>query len=57
MGADWARKIRDECVEAGVAFHFKQWGSHDQHGEPMHKKAAGRMLDGRTWDEFPSVVA
>jgi protein gp37 len=57
MEADWAREIRDQCVEAGVAFHFKQWGSHDQHGEPMHKKAAGRMLDGRTWDEFPSVGA
>ncbi len=57
MHADWARTLRDECVEAGAAFHFKQWGSHDEHGTPMHKKLAGRLLDGRTWDEFPSVVA
>jgi protein gp37 len=57
MHSDWARTLRDECSEAGVAFHFKQWGSHDEHGTPMHKKAAGRVLDGRTWDEFPMAVA
>jgi len=57
MNADWARALRDECAAAGVALHFKQWGSHDEHGTPMHKKAAGRLLDGRTWDEFPEVVA
>lgn len=26
MHPDWARSIRDQCVAAGVAFHFKQWG-------------------------------
>lgn len=26
MHPDWARSIRDQCVTAGVAFHFKQWG-------------------------------
>jgi len=26
MHPDWARSIRDQCVEAGVPFHFKQWG-------------------------------
>ncbi|MDU7524166.1 MAG: phage Gp37/Gp68 family protein [Roseomonas mucosa] len=26
MHPDWARKLRGECAEAGVAFHFKQWG-------------------------------
>jgi len=92
MHSDWARSLRDQCVAAGVAFHFKQWGEYglydaqkdshiareDQticvfpdgsiqsHAEAfsMHadkpwwmlrvgKKAAGRDLDGRTWDEFP----
>jgi len=57
MHADWARSLRDQCDAAGVAFHFKQWGSHDEHGTPMHKKLAGRMLDGRTWDDFPEVAA
>ena len=56
MDADWVRKLRDECVAAGVPFHFKQWGSHGPDGTPMHKKAAGRVLDGRTWDEAPAVA-
>ena len=46
MDPDWVRDIRDQCVSAGVTFHFKQWGG-------TNKKKAGRMLDGRTWDEFP----
>ncbi len=32
----------------GVAFFFKQWGG-------FQKKKAGRVLDGRTWDEMPRV--
>lgn len=44
---DWIRSIRDQCLLAGVPFHFKQWGG-------TNKKKAGRMLDGRTWDEFPA---
>ena len=27
MHPDWARSLRDQCVNAGVAFHFKQWGA------------------------------
>jgi len=112
MHPAWARSIRDQCVAAGVAFHFKQWGDwaprvdesklirDGQHverkahkwmlangstglcwlssaegpwlnwtdgteglGEPddtaqvfsrVGKKRAGRLLDGRTWDEFPN---
>lgn len=26
MHPEWARRIRDQCVAAGVAFFFKQWG-------------------------------
>jgi protein gp37 len=46
MKCSWVRSIRDRCVAEGVAFHFKQWGG-------TNKKAAGRVLDGRTWDEWP----
>lgn len=46
MKAEWARDIRDQCVAAGVPFFFKQWGG-------VNKKKAGRVLDGRTWDEMP----
>ena len=46
MDPAWVRAIRDECVRDGVPFFFKQWGG-------VQKKAAGRELDGRTWDEMP----
>jgi protein gp37 len=26
MHPEWAKSLRDQCVEAGVKFHFKQWG-------------------------------
>jgi len=42
----WVRDIRDHCVSRGVPFFFKQWGG-------VNKKHAGRLLDGRTWDEMP----
>ncbi len=46
MNPDWVRALRDQCVEAGVPFFFKQWGG-------ANKRKAGRWLDGRTWDEMP----
>lgn len=56
MNVEWARSLRDQCVNAGVPFLFKQWGSHDENGVHMSKKLAGRTLDGRTWDEYPEVL-
>ena len=47
MEADWVRDIRDQCINARVPFHFKQWGG-------VFKKRHGRELDGRAWDEMPS---
>jgi protein gp37 len=47
MDSSWVRSIRDQCLDQGVAFHFKQWGG-------PNKKKSGRLLDGRTWDELPS---
>ena len=46
MPIEWVRSIRDQCVTARVAFHFKQWGG-------VNKKRTGRMLDGKTWDQLP----
>jgi protein gp37 len=46
MDPKWVRDIRDQCLRAGVSFFFKQWGG-------INKKKAGRILDGRTWDELP----
>ncbi len=121
MHPKWARGLRDQCVAAGVPYHFKQWGewapapwklsrepgeTDDQYkarsdadgathaftggfyrvdGRDVegfqaldHKpwscergpsapggavgmrrvgrKRAGRLLDGRTWDEYPEVA-
>jgi protein gp37 len=46
----WVRSIRDQCKDANVAFHFKQWGG-------INKKRAGRHLDGKTWDQLPESAA
>jgi protein gp37 len=77
MHPEWARSLRDQCVDAGVPFFFKQWGEwapnclcnlemdmahretkRPEPGKPgvmfrCGKQAAGRLLDGRTWDEVP----
>ena len=47
MVQDWVLDIRDQCLRARVPFFFKQWGG-------TNKKRAGRLLEGRTWDEMPS---
>jgi protein gp37 len=46
MPIDWVEEIEDMCRAAGTAFFFKQWGG-------RNKKAAGRTLKGRTYDEMP----
>jgi len=56
MHPDWPRSLRDQCQAGGVAYHFKQWGSWDSAGSHVGKKAAGRVLDGRTWDEMPGAT-
>jgi len=87
---DWFRSLRDQCVEAGVAYHHKQngewapvgragsWSDFEDipgkahvwirpdgqigPGEGVHrmvrvgKSTAGRLLDGREWNEFPEVT-
>lgn len=50
MDLDWARKIRDTCVDQEVPFFFKQVGGRTP-------KAGGRLLDGETWDQFPAGTA
>ena len=47
MKPEWATELRKLCRQYGTAFFFKQWGG-------VNKKAAGRMLEGRTWDEMPT---
>ena len=82
MHPDWARSLRDQCVAAGVPFHFKQFGEwapanavpREPYPLGVHpsqtttkrlnlegeidvyrfgKHLAGRLLDGREWNEVP----
>jgi protein gp37 len=46
MDPIWVRDLRDQCVAAGVAFLFKQWGG-------RNRKATGRKIDGRIWNQIP----
>ncbi len=46
MLEDWVHEIEEMCRETRTAFFFKQWGG-------RNKKAAGRLLNGRTYDEMP----
>lgn len=46
MDPAWVRSIREQCRRADVPFFFKQWGG-------VLKKRTGRVLDGKTYDEFP----
>jgi protein gp37 len=50
VNAAWIRSTRDQCVQAGVPFHFKQWGGRTP-------SANGCELDGREWKEFPKMGA
>lgn len=47
MKTSWVESLREQCIKREVAFHFKQCSG-------VNKKAAGRELDGRTWDELPT---
>ena len=50
LSANWVLSIRDTCVQAGVPFFFKQWGG-------VRKKAAGRKLESRVWNQMPVAAA
>jgi protein gp37 len=45
----WVRDIRDRCVDQHVPFFFKQVGG-------PRPKAGGRLLDDRTWDQYPATM-
>lgn len=46
MDEEWVIEIKDQCLDAGVPFFFKQWGG-------VNKKKTGRTLLGKTWDQMP----
>jgi len=50
MDPKWVDEIEHMCRRHDVAFFFKQWGG-------RNKKATGRLLHGRTYDEMPRIAA
>jgi len=46
MEKQWVVNLLRQCRRQDVRFFFKQWGG-------TNKKAAGRHLNGRTYDELP----
>lgn len=46
MQEAWVERLFEICRRDDVAFFFKQWGG-------RNKKATGRKLHGRTYDEYP----
>jgi protein gp37 len=48
MKPEWVDEIEVMCRRFGTAFFFKQWGG-------KNKKAAGRLLHGRTYDAMPAL--
>lgn len=49
MDPEWVNEIEAACRRYDTAFFFKQWGG-------KNKKATGRMLNGRTYDEMPALM-
>jgi protein gp37 len=48
MKPEWVQDIKKQCKIKSVPFFFKQWGG-------TNKKATGRLLDGKTYDEMPKI--
>lgn len=47
---EWVLNIKEQCKDYNAAFFFKQWGG-------KNKKKAGRLLEGKTYDEMPAKIA
>ena len=50
MRKEWVIWVRDQCRKYHVPFFFKQWGG-------VRKAKNGRLLDDRTYDEYPERIA
>lgn len=49
MEESWVLDIKSQCLDADVAFFFKQWGGRTS-------KSGGRELLGREWNAMPAKV-
>lgn len=56
MKPEWAIDIQRQCDEQEVSFFFKQWGTWGADGQKRNKKANGRILLGKEWNEEPELA-
>jgi len=53
MNPEWVQRIKKQCDQKNTLFFFKQWGGWGADGKKHSKKANGRLLFGRTWNNMP----
>jgi protein gp37 len=46
---EWVIDIKEQCLNAGVAFYFKQWGG-------TNKKKSGKVLVGKVYNQMPKTI-
>lgn len=56
MNPEWAIDIQNQCDTQSVAFFFKQWVAWGEDGVKRSKKANGRILLGKEWNEEPILL-
>ena len=49
MDLEWARRLRDQSLRAGIAFFYKQGAG--------PRPEMDRELDGETWEQFPATTS
>lgn len=53
MKEDWVISIKEQAENQGSAFFFKQWGTWGADGIKRNKKANGKLINGKVYQEMP----
>lgn len=60
MRPEWARSVIDQSRTAGLAIHFKQWGTfkgaNPDATDPTIGHKGGHRIDGGYWNEYPDGI-
>jgi len=56
MKEEWVLNIKKQCQDQNTAFFFKQWGAWGVDGVKRSKKVNGRLLAGKTFEEYPESL-
>jgi len=53
MKEEWVQSIKRQTEEQGAAFFFKQWGTWGSDGIKRNKKANGKLINGKVYQNMP----